>query len=84
MGPQSTTRRRTGTFTATGRDGQGYVVHVYTWTTRTHGVGGLSVEVEGRRELETATGHGVTRLGRGRYLVDVTGVELHSSDPFAP
>ena len=54
MGPPSSTRRRTGTFLAIGRDGRGYVVHVYTWPPRTHGVGGLSVDVEGRRELETA------------------------------
>jgi hypothetical protein len=84
MGPQSSTYRLTGKFTATGEDGRSYTIHVYTWSTRSYGVGGESVEVEGRRDYVTATGLGVTRLGRGRYLIDATGIALWSSDPDAP
>ncbi len=84
MGSHPSVRRHTGTFLARGDDGRAYTVHVYTWFTRSWGVGGVSVEVEGRREYQTVAGHGVTRLGRGRYLIDATGVALRSDDPAAP
>ncbi len=84
MGPQTTVRRETGAFTAVGEDGRAYTVRVYTWFTRCYGLGGHSIEAEGRRELVTAAGLGVTRLGRGRYLIDATGVALRSDDPSAP
>ena len=84
MGSQKSVRRRTGTFTAAGGDRRSYVIHVFTWFTRCRGIGGVPVEVEGRRELETDGGLGVTRFGRGRYLIDATGVNLRSRDPGAP
>jgi hypothetical protein len=79
-----TVRRQTGTFTAVGEDGRAYTVHVYTWFTRSYGAGGVPAVVEGRRELVTADGRGVTRLARGHYLIEPNGVALQSADPAAP
>ena len=85
MKRQSVVRRRTATFAAAGDDGRTYSVRVYVWFTPVPCPCGRTVtEVEGRRELETAAGLGVSRLGRGRYLIDAIGVVLRSADPAAP
>lgn len=84
MESSRTFRRLTGTFTAVGEEGRAYTVRVYTWFTRSDGPGGVPAVVEGRRELVTADGRGITRLARGQYLIEPNGIALRSTDPAAP
>jgi hypothetical protein len=84
MHEESAVRRQTATFTALGDDRQSYTVEVFTWFVRSRGADGRPTEVESRREFVTTAGHGVTRLGPGRYLIDAIGVALRSRDPDAP
>jgi hypothetical protein len=84
MAAQSSRRKLTGTFTATGEDRKSYVVHVYTWYVLSPLPDGGTDLVESRREFVTATGLGLSRLSRGRYLIGATGVVIQCADPAAP
>jgi hypothetical protein len=78
------TKRRTGTFTATGDDGRQHAVHIYTEFISAGSIEGVD-EIEGMKELQLADGTRVNRLGKGEYeALTLPKLKLRSNDPNAP
>jgi hypothetical protein len=76
-------KERTSTFIAVGSDGKNYIVDV---VTNYIDAGNLTphVVIEGKKEYRTSNGFAVSRVGKGEYLVLLTGVILRSTSPDAP
>jgi hypothetical protein len=75
-------RKVIGRFAAAGSDGKAYSVEIVrTYSEPAPPAGGLGI---GAAELFTTNAQPVTRVRRGQYRVDATGVTLTSSVPTAP
>lgn len=76
-------KERTSTFTAVGSDGKNYIVDV---VTNYIDAGNLTPHavIEGTKEYRTSNGFAVTRVGKGEYIITLTGVTLRATSPDAP
>jgi hypothetical protein len=72
--------RLTGSFNATGDDGREYTVNIFTDASTLEDQG----EVEVPKRLQTSSGHTVSRIQHGEYVIVLSGVKLRSNDPKAP
>ncbi len=76
--------KSTGSFIAEGDDGLRHTIHVYTKAADA-GTRGDPTATAGRvGKLRTSDGLRVTRLEKGVYRIDDTGVTLRSTSPDAP
>lgn len=76
--------RLTKTFTARSKDGQEFVLHVYTNFIAVGTLSNPRAEVPGLKRLRTSDGMAVNRLDSGRYEIVQTGVVVMSDAPDAP
>jgi hypothetical protein len=76
-------KERISTFTAIGSDGKNYIVDV---ATNYIDAGSLTPHavIEGQKEYRTSNGFAVKRVGKGEYIVPLTGVTLRFTSTDAP
>ena len=75
--------RHTGSFVAVGENGAKRTIHIFTDIIDARHQKDLHAELEGLKQLRTASGDAVNRLAKGEYEVVVTGEVLRSDDPNA-
>jgi hypothetical protein len=75
-------KRQTGTFTALDYAGRSHVLQIWTEFTECATFEGTS-EVEGLKELRTASGQSVNRVRKGEYMT-MSGTTLRSDLDAAP
>lgn len=76
-------KRQTGTFKAQDVNGRSYTILIFTDFLDASSMDGPA-EIEGLKELRTATGEAVNWIAKGSYLVVGPGIPLTSTDPTAP
>lgn len=77
-------RKLTHTFPATDDLGRDYTINVFSVFTTARGKTGQPWEDTGMRELETADGQLVLRIGAGEYQLKQAGTVIWTNDPLAP
>jgi hypothetical protein len=82
--PTAGNLRETNCFTVGGDDGKLYRVRVLVSYISAPGPWGTLTHVESSRRFTTHTNEPVTRIAKGTYLIETTGVTLRTDDPAAP
>lgn len=77
-------RKLTHTFPANDDQGRDYTIKVFTVFTTPRGKSGQSWVDTGVKELETADGQLVLRIGVGEYQLKRDGTVIWTNDPLAP
>lgn len=76
--------RHLASFSAYDDEGNSIVLHVYVDVLSVGTFDDPDAEIEGLKEIRTAGGYHVNRIGQGKYEVVETGEMLTADDPAAP